>query len=256
MKVLYEEVSTATPTAPQGTMQWKAERRQRLTSSNFGRVCKMRARTKPANTVKSLLYSTFNGNSATQYGLDSEKETEAKYSEHIKGLGVSEIDISHPGLTIIPEAPELAASPDGLVCVDPGTSGLPREYIVEYKNLKSLIDKKLSVDEAITNVPGFALELSPNGYSLKRNHDFYYQIQGAMKATNVIFCHLVLCSYNSMAVVDIHFDAQFWASMNPKLRKFYMCALLPELAHPLYQFNGLLRPDFYDYNFHLFINEP
>mgnify|MGYP001804274292 CR=1 FL=1 len=135
-------------------------------------------------------------NSATQYGLDSDKETEAECSEHTKGLGVSEIDVYHPGLTIIAEAPELAASPDGFVCEDPGTSWLPLEYIVGYKNPKSLIEKKLSVDKAITNVPGFALELSPNGYSMKRNHNFYYQIQGAMKAANVTFGAVWLQQYS------------------------------------------------------------
>lgn len=39
---------------------WKRERHCRLTSSNFGRICKMRRSTSHKNVVHSVLYSSFN----------------------------------------------------------------------------------------------------------------------------------------------------------------------------------------------------
>ena len=48
------------------------ERRKRITASNVGSIAKMRKTTKRCNKVKSLLYSSFRGNQATQYGVDNE----------------------------------------------------------------------------------------------------------------------------------------------------------------------------------------
>jgi len=36
---------------------WHRERKQRLTASNFGRVCKLRSNTPRINTIKYILYS-------------------------------------------------------------------------------------------------------------------------------------------------------------------------------------------------------
>jgi len=47
--------------------QWRIHRKLRLTASNFGKVCKLRATTSRANTIKYILYDIFQGNSATRY---------------------------------------------------------------------------------------------------------------------------------------------------------------------------------------------
>ncbi len=53
--------------------QMVTERRKWITESNVGsRIAKMRKTTKRCNKVKSLLYSSFWGNQATQYGVDNE----------------------------------------------------------------------------------------------------------------------------------------------------------------------------------------
>lgn len=57
-----------------GNDRWKQERRKRLTASRVGGIIKMRKTTKRANKVKEFLYSTFQGNEATRYGMEM-KET-------------------------------------------------------------------------------------------------------------------------------------------------------------------------------------
>jgi hypothetical protein len=42
---------------------WKKFRKQRLTASNFGKVCKLRPTTSQANTIKYILYDIFQGSS-------------------------------------------------------------------------------------------------------------------------------------------------------------------------------------------------
>ena len=56
---------------------WLAERRKRITSSNVGSIAKMRTTTK----VKKLLYSKFEGNTVTKWGILQEESTNSKYLE-------------------------------------------------------------------------------------------------------------------------------------------------------------------------------
>ncbi len=67
-------------TRGQGTCgKWMTERRKRITASNVGSIAKMRKTTKRCNKVKSLLYSSFRGNQATQYGVDNEVKARQQY---------------------------------------------------------------------------------------------------------------------------------------------------------------------------------
>lgn len=61
-----EEVERKTVGQQNNTL-WQKYRKSRLTASNFGKVCKLRASTSRANTVKSILYDIFQGNSATRF---------------------------------------------------------------------------------------------------------------------------------------------------------------------------------------------
>ena len=53
--------------------EWHDERKKRITSSNFGKIVKLRPSTAVTNTVKSLLYSDFKGNRFTRYGSAKEQ---------------------------------------------------------------------------------------------------------------------------------------------------------------------------------------
>lgn len=59
--------------------QWIQERLMRLTASNVGQICKMRATTSPVNLIKNLLYGNFFGNKATRYGNENEAKASAEF---------------------------------------------------------------------------------------------------------------------------------------------------------------------------------
>jgi len=93
---------------------WVQARSERITASNFGKVCKLKPSTAPENTVKAVLgYKEFS-TPYTDYGQAHEDTARRKYVSTMKKL--------HPGLTvkkcgllITPEYPYLGASPDGFV---------------------------------------------------------------------------------------------------------------------------------------------
>ncbi|KAL4123428.1 hypothetical protein QTP88_015606 [Uroleucon formosanum] len=92
--------------------QWFNERRNRLTASNFGKVCKMRRTTSCKNTVHTLLYGTqFQNIKQLEYGKKFESEALIQASNILKK------NIDSCGFFVDHEIPFLGASPDGVAVV-------------------------------------------------------------------------------------------------------------------------------------------
>lgn len=85
---------------------WFTERRNRLTASNFGKICKMRPNTSCKNTVFEILYNTNNTKTnAIDYGKESENMAIKTLKKIIK------IPIQKCGLFVDDNIPYLAATP-------------------------------------------------------------------------------------------------------------------------------------------------
>jgi len=155
---------------------WKAERRLRITSSNVKSIDQRRSTTASAPLVQRLLYSNFKGNAATQYGLAQERVSSIKYLDWLKQSGSTGAAINRNcGLVISATHPWLAATPDAWV-KDPSAS--PPEGLVEFKNPFSY--KDLFLHEVIDCKRCNCLEKAEGLLSLKRSHEYYFQIQFAM----------------------------------------------------------------------------
>ena len=182
--------------------------------------------------VKSVLYCTFRGNVATEWGKLQEPATCDAYIEAKRSTSPG-ISVKSSGLVIHPEHHWLAASPDGLV-TDPAASD--PTGIVEFKN--PYRHKEIPLRDAANEA---CLTMSTT-LRLKHSHQHYYQIQAAMFCTRVKWCDFVVRTNVDLHIERVPWDPQFWMSVLPKLRNFYFTAILPELALPRMHTGGIREP--------------
>jgi len=175
---------------------WAVERRKRLTASNFGRICKLRKTTSVTGLLKSLLYSQFKGTLATNYGKEKEDEAIQQFIEET-GLPVSKC-----GLFVDKHKTFLAASPDGLV---------EEDSIVEVKCPYKIVD--LTPKEGIEQKKIDFCIFKNDTLELKRNHNYYYQVQGQLHITGRNFCYFILWSAKGLLYEKIKRDDVFWQKM-------------------------------------------
>jgi len=212
-------------TGESGSQIWLEERRKRITSSNTGQIAKRKHNTKVNSIIRTLLYTRFKGNRATDWGLLQEDVSKSKYLE-IKKINSVDFSVSKSGLVISLKHPWLAASPDGLA-YDPNFD--PPQGLVEFKNPYANRDK--TVEEAASS-KSFCLQLNKEGkLCLPKNHNYYFQVQCAMYCTNRQWCDFVVMTKN-LRVERITSDVEFERKIIPKMKNFYFTAVLPDLASP------------------------
>ena len=215
---------------------WLAERRVRITSSVIGSIAKRRSTTKVAPLVKTLLYSTFRGNIATQHGHEQEPAAREAYLA-AKREASPGISTQPSGLVIHPTHHWLAASPDDLVN-DP--SSPDPLGILEYKNPYK--HRNITLIEAATQAKDFCLRCNDGSLSLKRTHNYYYQVQATMFCTQRKWCDLVVRTLTDVHIERIQWDSDFWSAAMPRLREFFFTAILPELAAAQQHQGGIREP--------------
>ncbi len=69
--------------------------------------------------------------------------------------------------------------------------------------------------------------------TLKRDHQYYFQVQQQIFSTKTKFCDLVVCGFGESQTAFIHEriypDKQHWESTLPKLGQFWRYCFLPEI---------------------------
>ncbi|KAL0884189.1 hypothetical protein ABMA27_016194 [Loxostege sticticalis] len=178
-------------------VEWHKCRKHRLTASDFYTVCHLRVQTMPS-FARNLLFRSSVSTRATNHGKVNEKVALKQYCEKY-GLKVKEC-----GLFINKEKPYLGASPDGL---------LGHETVVEVKC-------PYSTRFCLINPVTVPYLYQTNGIlQIKRNHPYYYQIQGQLYCTNRKYCNLIIYTYKDMQVLYIERDENFIAEMIDKFKK-------------------------------------
>ena len=220
--------------------EWMKEREKRITASRVGSIAKMKKTTKKSKKVEELLYNTFRGNEATRYGQEMEEKTRQEYESHQQVNGHHGLKTQPAGLVISVETPWLAASPDNRV-LDPSVH--PTAGLVEYKNPFSARDMTLL--EAC-NKATFCLKKNEKEgqitYELKRQHDYYYQVQCQLYCCKLQWCDFVVRTKKELHIERIYRDNNWWEHQIEKLKVFYFSALLPELACPRKGKGGIREP--------------
>ncbi len=144
------------------------------------------------------------------FGIAHEKDG-IRYYENAKSLTVR-----MTGIHMLP-CGYLGASPDGLV---------GKQRIVEVKCPFSL--RKKTLEEALFH-PYCCIERHlDNGFQLKKEHNYWHQVQGCMYVTRRTKCDFIYWTPKWQILFEVKFDHE-WVKNIQLLRIFYEQIMLPFL---------------------------
>ena len=196
---------------------WFNMRKNRLTSSNFGAVCKRKSNMHDKFLKETLLKDLFNV-PAIKYGLENETKAAKIYEKNMKSLR-NTIILMQCGTIINPLMQWLSTSPDKKVLdsvFGPGIVEIKCPYT--FRNLKP--------EEACRD-PKFFCSLVDGKPTLKKDQNYYFQIQGQLDICGLPWCDFVVFFQKGLIIERILFDQEFWIQMASKIKVFYHEHILP-----------------------------
>ena len=177
--------------------------------------------------IKSLCYPhLFKVTSkAITHGKKYEKTAVEKYVS-LMSQTHKDFKVKYCGMIVDKEQPWLHATPDFMSscsCCGDGCGEVKCPYGIINGDFKSYISKKSS-----------CLELVNGNFRLKRNHQYYYQVQQQLNITKLKYCDFVVFAFNAnnqpvIYIERIYPDYKLWLSLKPKLTKFWRICILPEI---------------------------
>lgn len=203
---------------------WAELRQGKLTSSNFGQVCKRKAATQPDGLLKTVLgYRLQLNNEHIKWGKTHEAAAKRKYLLHMQSQHHGHVQVHKCGLVLDREMPFLAASPDGLVKCQ---HCQPVQGLLEVKCPS--VHKNKTPEEACSD-SDFCCQLIDGQVRLKENHNYFFQVQGQMGVSGKMWCDFVIWTLKGMSVERITFRPAVWVTMKNQLKSFYVNAVVPEV---------------------------
>eukprot|EP00117_Sycon_ciliatum_P014839 scpid81162/ scgid14934/ len=206
---------------------WMRYRQERITASNFGVVCRRKSTHAPASLLSCILGRNVNNvplerfdGWAMQWGKDNEHLAIRRYEQLFKRT------VRPSGLVINPALCWLGASPDGLVSdfnESAGHRGLVEvkcPYKYRHQRIENVCTDKLQSLEMVNGVP-----------TLKRNHQYYYQIMGQLAVTERQWCDYIVFTRRDIHVERIYFDEAFWSEMLATLTNFFFNHIVERLPY-------------------------
>ena len=194
--------------------EWFAQRAGRITASKMKAACHTDPAFPSISLIKQICYPHWYrfSSEAVKWGCDHESIALELYAEEA-GKQHASFNFFHSGLCIHEEYQFLAATPDGITLCDCCDYG-----IVE---VKCPYCKKDSNPDCLENG------------SLKKSHQYYYQVQLQMFVCDVGHVDFVVCTFPNdepvIAVERIYPDVDFLETSIVQAGHFYTVAILPEL---------------------------
>lgn len=181
--------------------------------SRFREIAKLKV---GPSHAEHLLFKIMRGNLVSKtldcQAINEERKPEA-IREYCRNLCVN---WSPCGLVVHPNAPWLAAIPDGVV------------YDPKEKCKYGLLHTKCSDNQSILEC--HFLVCRHGNVELRRENQNFWQIQGQLMVTGMSWCDLLLYSKNDMLVQRIYRDSSLIEDMQRKLEDFFFYFYLPNLG--------------------------
>ena len=150
-------------------------------------------------------------------GINTTIEAKAKYKQLVK-KSHKNLNVKEPGLTVLKPYTFISVSPDvEVICSyhDPS--------LVEIKCPARLIGKVPSIEIY------HHLELSDDQIKLKRNSEYYFQIQDQMVVTERMYWDFFIFSFSGSTTVRLDFDENFSLNILHHFNCFWWNFVAPEL---------------------------
>ncbi|XP_041837562.1 uncharacterized protein LOC121637448 [Melanotaenia boesemani] len=188
-----------------------AEKLQKMRiTSRFREICKL----KPGQShAEQLVLKILRGPprcKTTQIDQEMKPGAVREYCKHLC------VNWSPCGLVVHPNAPWLAAIPDGLV-YDPKEQSSHGLLHIKCAHLQSFVECSFLI-------------CRDGVLQLKRSHAYYWHIQGEMMITGMSWCDLLVHSRGDILVQRIYRDEATIRLMNKKLEEFFFSYYLPSLV--------------------------
>lgn len=209
---------------------WLRLRDGRLTSSNFysihtGVLSRKTDESYHPLIAKILGYKKVNPNiKSIKHGRETEPEAKKVYIQEMKSACHSNIVFNECGLFVDKNYPYLGASPDLLVSCD--CCGLG---VVEVKC--PLVTKcSTCVGICTCKVPDYLVFNEETcTYSLKKNHQYYAQVQGQLAISGRQYCDFFVYTCNGTLRIRLHFDEEYYTAIFNSLTYFFKHYIVPEI---------------------------
>lgn len=202
---------------------WFEERSNRLCSSTFGRICKATKATNFSKLATELASPAHFTSASTEHGREHEAGALYEYEKETNSSVLS------CGLFVSTSHPYLAASPDGIVS---------DSLLVEVKCPYGARHRPISP----LTVP-YLFETDDGVLLLDTRHEYFYQIQGQLFATNRKSCHLVIYTLGDIKIVVVDRDDIFIDHMVMRLEAFFQSFFVQAIKDK-FMFHGYRNYDF------------
>jgi len=180
---------------------WHELRKYRLTASKFKDVC---SRQRDFSSLSNrLLKKKSIQTAAMKYGIEHEDAAADLYSKECLK------DTYKVGLVINPSVPHLGCSPDR------------RVYDEDEVEKWGLLEIKCSMAEHLSNLKYLKCNERTGKYSLKKNHQYYYQVMGCLGLTGSCWSDFFVYCKSEFHCERIYFDEQMFNDILTKLNLFY-----------------------------------
>ena len=212
--------------------EWHSVRVQRITSSTCGQILTQKSKT-VALLVRVLYHKRLTPPPPPiAWGLQNEQVACRSYQQHMLSIGHSGLTTQPIGFIVHPTKGWFGASPDAKV-YDP-SSHVNCHGIAEFKCPYSKRD--ISPQEACQD-PQFCCELQSGTIHLKRNHNYYHQVQLQLYVGSDLYSWCDFCIYTTVGVaVERIYPSKEWQSTClPILEQYYDTHILPEIVDPIYK---------------------
>ena len=192
---------------------WRKERTYRFTASKFQSITKRQRN--HGSFAESIMHPKPFTSKYVAHGIKYEPIA-LQYYQKFMVNNKTPVTVLRSGFVVSKSCPVLGASPDARI-IDKGCSicfGLG-EVKCSYTKFH------VTPLEACSDPNFFMEKVNDSDCRLKRDHEYYSQVQGQMGVTGAQWCDFIVYTSKGLYVERIPFDPAFWQNLRRELLNYY-----------------------------------